>query len=103
MKAREMMYRESLRISVTNLQEVITPMEEKDRFKKFQEAEKKRYRAEQQRFEMMYRESLRISVTNLQEVITPMEEKDRFKKFQEAEKKRYRAEQQRRRRRGTGP
>lgn len=34
--------RESLRISVTNLQEVITPMEEKDRFKKFQEAEKKR-------------------------------------------------------------
>merc|ERR1711936_1487724 len=46
MKDREMMYRESLRISVTNLQEVITPMEEKDRFKKFQEAEKKRYRAE---------------------------------------------------------
>merc|ERR1719291_1548096 len=44
MKAREMMYRESLRISVTNLQEVITPMEEKDRFKKFQEAEKKKDR-----------------------------------------------------------
>jgi hypothetical protein len=41
--------RESLRISVTNLHEAITPMEEKDRFKKFQEAEKKRYRAEQQR------------------------------------------------------
>ena len=38
MKAREMMYRESLRISVTNLQEVITPMEEKDRFKKFQQS-----------------------------------------------------------------
>ena len=68
MKAREMMYRldnylslsslnmlnqpssrESLRISVTNLHEAITPTEEKDRFKKFQEAEKKRYRAEQQR------------------------------------------------------
>ena len=41
--------RESLRISVTNLHEAITPTEEKDRFKKFQEAEKKRYRAEQQR------------------------------------------------------
>merc|ERR1740123_1297147 len=46
MKAREMMFRESLRISVTNLHEAITPTEEKDRFKKFQEAEKKRYRAE---------------------------------------------------------
>jgi hypothetical protein len=43
------MCRESLRISVTNLHEAITPTEEKDRFKKFQEAEKKRYRAEQQR------------------------------------------------------
>ena len=32
---------------MTNLHEAITPMEEKDRFKKFQEAEKKRYRAEQ--------------------------------------------------------
>ena len=46
MKAREMMYRESLRISVTNLQEVITPKKEKDRFKKFQEAEKNRYTRE---------------------------------------------------------
>ena len=34
MKAREMMYRESLRISVTNLHEAMTPTEEKDRFKK---------------------------------------------------------------------
>ena len=37
---------------MTNLQEVITPMEEKDRFKKLQETEKKIYRAEQQRFEL---------------------------------------------------
>merc|ERR1719446_1886011 len=58
MKAREMMYRESLRISVTNLHEAITPTEEKDRFKKFQEAEKKRYRAEQQRFEMKHAKQL---------------------------------------------
>ena len=48
----DLMFRESLRISVTNLHEAITPMEEKDRFKKFQEAEKKRYRAEQQRLEL---------------------------------------------------
>merc|ERR1712172_91174 len=58
MKAREMMFRESLRISVTNLHEAITPTEEKDRFKKFQEAEKKRYRAEQQRFEMKHSKQL---------------------------------------------
>ena len=36
---------------MTNLHEAITPTEEKDRFKKFQEAEKKRYRAEQQRLD----------------------------------------------------
>merc|ERR1712244_60477 len=53
-----MMYRESLRISVTNLHEAMTPTEEKDRFKKFQEAEKKRYRAEQQRFEMKHSKQL---------------------------------------------
>merc|ERR1719347_726067 len=58
MKAREMMYRESLRISVANLHEAIPPTEEKDRFKKFQEAEKKRYRAEQQRFEMKHSKQL---------------------------------------------
>merc|ERR1712020_325162 len=51
MKAREMMFRESMRISVTNLNEMLKPTEEKERIKKFQEAEKKRYRAEQHRFE----------------------------------------------------
>ncbi|XP_077298165.1 sterile20-like kinase [Arctopsyche grandis] len=45
MKAREMMFRESLRISLTPGD----PEEERDRLKKFQENEKKRYRAEQQR------------------------------------------------------
>lgn len=34
MKAREMMFRESMRISVTNLNEVLNPVEEKDRLKK---------------------------------------------------------------------
>merc|ERR1711981_493266 len=51
-KAREMMFRESMRISVTNLNEILKPTEEKERIKKFKEAETKRYRAEQQRFEM---------------------------------------------------
>ncbi len=38
MKAREMMFRESMRISVTNLQEVMKPTEEKDRLKKVSES-----------------------------------------------------------------
>merc|ERR1712020_119125 len=58
MKAREMMFRESMRISTTNLHETLKPVEEKDRLKKFQEAEKKRYRAEQHRFEMKHQRQL---------------------------------------------
>jgi len=58
MKAREMMFRESMRISVTNLNETLKPIEEKDRLKKFQEAEKKRYRAEQHRFETKHQRQL---------------------------------------------
>merc|ERR1712043_92760 len=58
MKAREMMFRESMRISVTNLNEIIKPTEEKERIKKFKEAETKRYRAEQQRFEMKHQRQL---------------------------------------------
>merc|ERR550534_3099477 len=73
MKAREMMYRESLRISVTNLHEAITPTEEKDRFKKFQEAEKKRYRAEQQRFEMKHSKQLEESKANSAAAIKELE------------------------------
>ena len=34
MKAREMMFRESMRISVTNLNEILKPTEEKERIKK---------------------------------------------------------------------
>merc|ERR1719234_2019419 len=74
MKAREMMYRESLRISVTNLQEVITPMEEKDRFKKFQEAERKRYRAEQQRFEMKHSKQLEEARAGSQAAVKELEQ-----------------------------
>jgi len=57
-KAREAMFRESLRISVTNLNEALKPIEEKDRLKKFQEAERKRYRAEEHRFEMKHQRQL---------------------------------------------
>merc|ERR1712029_463886 len=74
MKAREMMYRESLRISVTNLHEAITPTEEKDRFKKFQEAEKKRYRAEQQRFELKHAKQLEEAKANSAAAIKELEQ-----------------------------
>merc|ERR1719339_867950 len=74
MKAREMMFRESLRISVTNLHEAITPTEEKDRFKKFQEAEKKRYRAEQQRFEMKHTKQLEEARAGSQAAVNELEQ-----------------------------
>jgi len=74
MKAREMMFRESLRISVTNLHEAITPTEEKDRFKKFQEAEKKRYRAEQQRFEMKHAKQLEEARAGSQAAVKELEQ-----------------------------
>ncbi|OAD52044.1 STE20-like serine/threonine-protein kinase [Eufriesea mexicana] len=57
MKAREMMFRESMRISMSS---VITPDPdaEREKLKKFQENEKKRYRAEQQRFELKHSRQL---------------------------------------------
>uniref|UniRef100_A0A6M2DVN4 Putative serine/threonine protein kinase n=1 Tax=Xenopsylla cheopis TaxID=163159 RepID=A0A6M2DVN4_XENCH len=53
MKAREMMFRESLRISV-----IPDADQERDKLKKFQENEKKRYRAEQQRFDLKHQRQL---------------------------------------------
>ncbi|KFB38598.1 polo kinase kinase [Anopheles sinensis] len=52
-KARDMMFRESLRISMTTDPEV-----ERDKLKKFQEQEKKRYNQEQQRFETKHSKQL---------------------------------------------
>ena len=56
MKAREMMFRESMRISITSI--TPDPDAERDKLKKFQENEKKRYRAEQQRFELKHARQL---------------------------------------------
>ncbi|XP_046994651.1 serine/threonine-protein kinase 10 isoform X1 [Schistocerca americana] len=55
MKAREMMFRESMRISMT-IQP--SPEDEREKLKKFQEDEKKRYRAEQQRAEIKHQRQL---------------------------------------------
>lgn len=56
MKTRELMFKESLRISMANIIE--SPEAERDMIKKFQEGEKKRYKAEQQRHDMKYRRQL---------------------------------------------
>ena len=49
-------------------------MEEKDRFKKFQEAEKKRYRAEQQRFEMKHSKQLEEARAGSQAAVKELEQ-----------------------------
>lgn len=57
MKAREMMFRESMRISMSSAISS-DPEAEREKLKKFQENEKKRYRAEQQRFELKHSRQL---------------------------------------------
>ncbi|XP_064465697.1 STE20-like serine/threonine-protein kinase [Ornithodoros turicata] len=57
MKTRELMFKESLRISMHALSHE-SPDEEKERLRKFQEAEKKRYKAEHQRQELKHKRQL---------------------------------------------
>lgn len=52
MKTRELMFRESLRISMANLS---SQEDERDRLRKFQSSEKERYKAEQQRQEIKHK------------------------------------------------
>lgn len=56
MKTRELMFRESLRISITNLTE--SADDERMKIRKFQDGEKKRYKAEQQRQELKHKRQL---------------------------------------------
>ncbi|CAL4058652.1 unnamed protein product, partial [Meganyctiphanes norvegica] len=56
MKAREMMFRESMRISTSHLPD--SHEDEKDRLKKFQDGEKKRYEAEKKRAEQKHKRQL---------------------------------------------
>lgn len=56
MKTRELMFRESLRISMANL--TFSSDEERDKLKRFQESEKKRYKAEQLRQEQKHNKQL---------------------------------------------
>ncbi|KAK7020281.1 hypothetical protein SK128_006864, partial [Halocaridina rubra] len=56
MKARELMFRESMRISTSHLPD--SQEDEKDKLKKFQENEKRRYEAEKRRAEQKHRHKL---------------------------------------------
>ncbi|KFM57310.1 STE20-like serine/threonine-protein kinase, partial [Stegodyphus mimosarum] len=56
MKTRELMFRESLRISYANLSE--SHEDEREKLRKFQEGEKRRYKAEQQRQELKHKKQL---------------------------------------------
>ncbi|XP_054167403.1 serine/threonine-protein kinase 10-like [Oppia nitens] len=58
MKTRELMFRESLRISMANLPAASSSDEERDKLKRFQESEKKRYKAEQLRQEHKHNKQL---------------------------------------------
>ncbi|XP_018015536.1 serine/threonine-protein kinase 10 isoform X1 [Hyalella azteca] len=56
MKARELMFRESLRISTTNLPE--SHQDEKERLRKFQMCERRRYEAERKRADQKHKKQL---------------------------------------------
>lgn len=58
MKTRELMFRESLRISIANLVNAYNVEEERDKLKRFQESEKQRYKAEHLRQEQKHRKQI---------------------------------------------
>ncbi|KAL7048357.1 hypothetical protein ACKWTF_003318 [Chironomus riparius] len=68
-KARDMMFRESLRISIHH-----DPKAEEDKIKKFQEQEKKRYTQEQQRFETKHMKQLEELRANCDSTIRELEQ-----------------------------
>ncbi|KAL1490995.1 hypothetical protein ABEB36_011658 [Hypothenemus hampei] len=94
MKAREAMFRESLRISISGTSE---PELEKNRFKEFQEKEKKRYQAEQQRFELKHQRQLEelraMSDTTIKELEQLQNEKKKMLLEHETLKLKQREEQ----------
>lgn len=68
-KARDMMFRESLRISIHH-----DPKAEEDKIKRFQEQEKKRYTQEQQRFETKHMKQLEELRANCDSTVRELEQ-----------------------------
>ena len=58
MKTRELMFRESLRISIANLVTAYNGEEERDKLKRFQDSEKQRYKAEHLRQEQKHKKQV---------------------------------------------
>ena len=88
MKTRELMFRESLRISIANLTNAAyTIDEERDKLKRFQESEKQRYKAEQLRQEQKHRKQLEEMKAYCSSIMHELEEiqKDKRKALTEHE------------------
>lgn len=77
MKTRELMFRESLRISMANLANMD---EDRDRLKRFQESEKQRYKAEQERQDEKHRKQMEKLKSHCAAFIRDMEQIQKDKK-----------------------
>lgn len=80
MKTRELMFRESLRISMVNLNVAHNVEEERNKLKRFQEEEKSRYKAEQIRQEEKHKKQMEDLKKYCANAITELEQIHRDKK-----------------------
>ena len=87
MKTRELMFRESLRISIANLVNAYNGEEERDKLKRFQESEKQRYKAEHLRQEQKHKKQVEELKNYCSTVTQELEEihKDKRKALTEHE------------------
>ncbi|KPM02621.1 CDC42 binding protein kinase alpha-like protein [Sarcoptes scabiei] len=87
MKTRELMFRESLRISMASLNAVVNSEDEREKLKRFQESEKQRYKAEQSRQELKHRKQIEDLKNHCASVIHELEQiqKDKKKALMEHE------------------
>lgn len=87
MKTRELMFRESLRISMANLATAFNSEEERNKLKQFQESEKQRYKAEQSRQEQKHRKQVEELKNHCNQAIHELEQiqKDKKKALMEHE------------------
>lgn len=80
MKTREMMYRESLRISMANLNNAFSNEDEREKLKRFQESEKQRYKDEQARQELKHQKQIESLKNRCLTVIHELEQIQKDKK-----------------------
>jgi len=79
MKTRELMFRESLRISMVSLN---NQEDERERLKRFQDSEKQRYRAEQQRQEIKQKRQLEDLRNSFESTLRELEQLQNEKRKQ---------------------